>query len=234
MKNLEIALQLVTEPKAAFESLKAAPRFWFPLLTMVLSTILIFAWYFNIVDFAWLRDHMLNSIPNAEQMTEAQRTRAGAFITKNSLMWSTLMGAAIGLPVVRLIEGIYYLLTGMMTKVQGLTFKQWFSLACWTGLPAIISLIPMMILLFMRSNGQIGMESLSILSLNELFFHIPAGQKWQSLLSGITILQPWIWWLSYVGVKVFTGRGTAYCVLVVAIPFTLIYGCWAAFSAFFG
>jgi len=76
-------------------------------------------------------------------------------------------------------------------------------------------------------------DAMSMLSLNELFFHVPMGHKWHSLLTSLTILNPYIWWLTIVGVKIFSARSTIYATVIVLVPLVVIYSGWALFAVLF-
>ncbi len=232
MKILEFSWQLILNPTTAFQSLKEKPSFWFPLIVISVLTAATFVWFYSIVDFAWLRDQILSSGSQYEKMTAAQREQASGMVSKNVMMWSTVIGAVVALPIFRLLEALYYLLVGKLTRLE-VTFKQWFALACWSGFPAILAVALMWVVILLRTNGQITPDALSILSLNELIFHVPLGHKWHSLLSSVTILNPYVWWLTIVGVKVFTQRSTTYSAVMVIMPLVLIYAGWATFTHLF-
>ncbi len=232
MKNLEFAWQLIINPNAAFQSLKEKPHFWFPLVTISIISAAMLAWFYAVVDFDWLREQIVSSNPQFEKMSEAQRSKAVALIPKGVMMWSSIIGALVVLPVMRFLEAVYYLLIGKMTRVE-VSLKQWFSLACWSGFPVILTMILMAVAIMMRSNAQMTPDAMSMLSLNELFFHVPMGHKWHSLLSSITILHPYIWWLTIIGVKVFSARSMTYATMVVLVPLVVIYSGWALFAVLF-
>jgi hypothetical protein len=230
MKNIEFAWQLIVSPQAAFQLLKEKPHFWFPLLTISILSAVMLGWFYGVVDFDWMREQMLSSNPDMAKLSEAQRAKAMDMMPKGVMLWSSIIGAIVGVPVVRFLEAVYYLLVGKMTRVEG-TIKQWFALACWSGFPTILVLLLMAVALIIRSNAQMMPDALSMLSLNELLFHMPMGHKWHSLLTSLTVLNPYLWWLTVIGVKVYSGRSTLYATLVVMVPLVLIYGGWALFSA---
>ncbi|MBL8512009.1 MAG: YIP1 family protein [Betaproteobacteria bacterium] len=233
MTNLQLAGAIVMDPQAAFADLQKRPTFWFPLLLIVLLGALGLYWYYSIVDAAWLTDLMVNSNPKVREMPEAQKAKVAAYMTKSSLMWSSLLFALIGIPVVKLLEALYYLLAAKVSRLQ-LTFKQGLTIACWSGLPVLIASLAMFGFLLLRKGNQINPQELQLLSLNELFFHIPIGQRWNSLLSALTILHPWMWWLTALGVRVFSGRSMAFSAVFVGIPLAIFYGGWAVISAVTG
>ncbi len=45
MKSSELAWAILTSPSNAFVELQARPRFWFPLLTMLLGVVALIVWY---------------------------------------------------------------------------------------------------------------------------------------------------------------------------------------------
>ena len=50
MNNLALSAALATAPSSAFVELRERPRFWFPLLLVVLTTVALNYWYFSVVD----------------------------------------------------------------------------------------------------------------------------------------------------------------------------------------
>jgi hypothetical protein len=232
MNSLQFAWKLILEPTAAFQSLKEKPHFWFPLILVVVLTALGITWYYAVVDFDWLREQVIASNPRTAGMSEAERARAGQFMTKSVLMWGALIGTVLMIPVLRLLEAIYYLLVGKATRVEG-SLKQWIAVACWSGFPAVLIGLLMLLSILLRSSAQMSPDAINPLSLNELLLHLPLGHRFQSLASGITVLSPYMWWLTIVGVKVMSGRSMLYSSMVVLVPLVLIYGGWAAFASLF-
>ncbi|HMN45915.1 MAG TPA: YIP1 family protein [Povalibacter sp.] len=226
MNNMELAGALVTAPAKAFENLKEKPRFLFPLLVIVLSTVAVMFWYYRIVDFDWLVDRMLSANP---RMNEQQREAAMKMMSPGIIMWSSLISVVVVLVVARVVETLYYLLAGNVTNVRH-TFLQWLSLSCWTALPHVIGTLSMAVFLLTSGSNQISNEELNLLSLNELLFHIPAGGKGYVLLSSLTLLHPWVWWLTVVGVRTWTGRSWLFSSLFALTPIVLLYGGWALWA----
>lgn len=229
MNNMELASALVTAPTKAFENLKEKPRFLFPLLVIVLSTVAVLFWYYRIVDFDWLTDRMLSANPQMSKMSEQEREAAMKMMSPGIIMWSSLISVVVFLVVVRMVETLYYLLAGNVTNVRH-TFKQWLSLSCWTSLPHVIGTISMAAFLLTTSSNQISNEELNPLSLNELIFHVPAGGKGYTLLSSLTLLHPWVWWLTVVGVRVWSGRSWLFSSVFALVPIVLLYGGWALWA----
>ena len=228
MTNMELATALITSPSAAFADLKEKPKFWFPLLAVLLSTVAVLIWYYSFVDFDWLIDRMMSA---DARMTEEQRTQAMAMMKPGFLMWSSVISVIIFVTAARALEALYFSLAGNITNVRH-SYKQWFALCSWTALPHLIGALAMVAFLLTTSTNQISNEELQVLSLNELIFHVPIGGKGYVLLSSITILHPWAWWLTVVGVRVWTQRSWLFSTVFALLPSIVVYGVWAliAFS----
>jgi len=226
MNNLQTALALVLEPKSAIGEIEARPRFLFPLLLTVLVTGAALVWYYSIVDAAWLIDTSIRSNPNARQMTEEQMALVSRFMTRNTLMYGGLFGVVFISVVFRLLEATWYLLAGKVTNVQR-SFKQFFSLACWTSLPQVLAVLPAIPLLLTTKSPQTEPGALSPLSLNELVFHRGIGEPGYNLLANINLLHIFTVFLVVYGIKLWSGRSWLFASVYVLLPCLLIGGVWA-------
>jgi hypothetical protein len=225
MKNTALAWSIFVDPKAALAALEKSPRYWFPILAVALSSALALVCYYNFVDFAWLTEHMISSNPKLQQMSEAQRVKATGYMSKEVVASASVAGALVVLPGLRLLEAVYYLLAGRVTDIPR-SFQQWLTLSSWSSLPAVIATIVMALFLLLHRGNQVSVEETQILSLNELFFHAQPGSPWYTILLSLTILQPWMWWLSVMGVRQWSGRTVAFSTAFVMLPVAVVYGCW--------
>jgi len=226
MNNRELAWSILTAPQAAFMELRERPRFLVLLALTLAGTAAILAWYYLFVDFPWLTEHMLNANERMRQMSDAQRAKAAAVMSKTVLLWSSIIGGVIAILVFRLLEAGYYSLAGKITNVQ-YSFRHWFALSWWTSLPHLLGLVVMAVFLLLTDSNQVGSEELQLLSLNELFFHRPQGEPGSALLSNLTLLHPWAWVLTVIGIRAWSGRSLLFSLLFALLPIVLIYGGWA-------
>jgi hypothetical protein len=229
MNNMELAAALVTSPSSAFADLKEKPRFWFPLLVVCISTAAVLVWYYSIVDIEWLKDRLFSANPRLDRMTEQQREQAMSVMSAGFLMWSSVASVVLMIPILRALETAYYSLAGNVVNVR-YTFLQWFSLSCWTGLPHVIGTAAMVVYLLTASTNQISNEELSLLSLNELFFNKQMTDKGFALLSSLTLIHPWVWWLTVLGVRVWSGRSWLFSSVFALAPIVVLYGGWALWA----
>jgi hypothetical protein len=225
MNNARLLVSFLFDPRSAFRSLHERPTFWFPLLLITLGAAVSLVWYFSVVDYPWLVDYTMNKDPDRGDLTEAQKAEMAAAMTRDMLMWSSLAAVVFGIPIMRLLEGVYYFLAGKAIGIAQ-SFKHWLALACWSGLPTVLALVASAFFLMLHPNGQVTQEQLSVLSLNELL-GMPAENRWYSLLSSVTVLHPWVVWLAAVGAQVWSGRSMVFCFGFALLPWIVIYGVWA-------
>ncbi|WP_269632902.1 YIP1 family protein [Pelomonas sp. BJYL3] len=221
MNNLQIASQILLEPQAAFNALGERPRFWFPLLLLVLGSAVGLFGYFQMVDFNWLNDNILR--PASQSGSDAE---SSPLLSRGVVIGTSTAAVLIGLTVARLLESSYFLLAGRMANIER-SFRHWMALSCWSALPLLLILLVSMGFMLMHPNGQVAQEELNVLSLNELLFHVQRNSPWHGWLSTLTILHPWVWWLSAIGVKAWSGRSMAFSVAFSMVPWSVYYGVWA-------
>jgi hypothetical protein len=227
MNNITLAGLVITSPSAAFAELRERPRFWLPLIALVLAVALQQFWYYSIVDFAWLTDHMFSGSSRFDSMTPEQRERAMSMMSQNMLMWSSVVSVAVMIPIVMALIAVYYLLAGKVTNVQ-FSFKHWFSFSIWCSVPMLIGIAASYAILAMEgANAQIGPSELQLLSANELFFHLPPSHPGAQMLMQLNPVTFWTWAIGIIGVKTWSNRSWLFSTVFVMLPSVVIYGIWA-------
>ena len=230
MNNLALAAALATAPSSAFAELRERPRFWFPLLLLVLTTVGMCYWYYSVVDIEWFKDAMFSNNPDIQKLPEDQRAARMAMVGRNTLLWGSMVGAIFAMPIFFLLEALYLLLAAKVTKLpQG--FKHWFSLSCWCSLPMLLGTVVAAILLLLSENAQVSPSVLQPLSLNELLLHRPIGSPGHSLFESLSIPTLLSFVLMMIGIRVWSQRSWAFSATVTLLPWVVIYAVWA-FLAF--
>lgn len=222
---------LAFEPRKAFAELRARPRFWMPLLLLVIATAGVTTWYQVVVDAEWLVDLQLRNSSFAGQLTEAQIEAQVRNASGTGTLRAVVSGIATALllPLVYVITAVYYLLAGKITNVRA-DFRQWFAFACWTSLPSVVAVIPAAVVLLTATSGQIDPGDVQALSLNALFFHRPMGAPGYSLLTSINLPMLVSLYLAIFGVKEWSGRSWLFSTVFAALPLVLLFGIWGFFS----
>jgi uncharacterized membrane protein YhdT len=225
MNNLELSVALATAPSSAFAELRERPRFWFPLLLLVVSTAAVNYWYFSMVDVEWLKDTMFGSNPD---MNETEHAAAMGMLTRTTLLWGAMVGVIIGTPLVFLVWALYLLLAAKVTKLpQG--FKHWFALSCWTSLPLLLSTVVAAVFLILSDNSQVSPSLMAPLSLNSLVLHRPMGPGY-AFYESMTIPGVLGWILMIIGVRTWSQRSWLFSSIFIVLPLVVYYGIWSTFA----
>jgi hypothetical protein len=223
MNNLELLAAFATAPTRAFEELRARPRFWLPLLLLVVSTAGITFWYYSIVDIEWFKDAMYGNLP------ADQRAAAMSMVGRNMLLWSSVIGTFIGMPIVFVVLALYLLLAAKVTKLpQG--FKHWFAFACWTSIPGLIGTVVAALFLIISDTAQLSPSVLQPLSINELLLHRPMSSPGYTLFESLAIPSLLTWALMIIGVRNWSQRSWMFSAIFILLPIVVIYGLWAFFA----
>lgn len=228
MNNLALVATLATSPASAFNELRERPRFWFPLLLVVLTSAALVAWYYSVVDIDWMKDALYSNNPDFQKMAPEQRAAAMQIVGRKTMLIGSVIAMLGAIPFFYLVTSVYYLLAAKVTKVS-LGLKHWFTLTSWSALPGLIGTVVAALLLLLRDNDQVGPGVLQPLGLNELFFHLPLGNKAQGFLDALSIPGFLSWALAIVGVRVWTQRSWLYSAIFVLIPAVVVFGVWGFF-----
>jgi hypothetical protein len=212
------------EPGRAFAAVEKRSMVWVPLFLTMLCTTIIILWYFQSVDFPWLQDRMTANIPDP-----AVREKAAGFMTKSTLQVSSIAGALIGIPVVYSLMAVYFLLVAKIKKLE-FGFTKWFSFVTWASVPGLLLLPLGAMQILMANNGQLGLDQLNPVTLNQLFFHIEMGRPWASLLDSINITSIWSAILMVFGFQAWSKLSRSASVVIVALPYGVIFGVWSLIS----
>lgn len=231
MNSFGILQALVFEPKKAFTELDARPRILFPLLLLIVCTVGITFWYYQVVDLGWVTDQQIQSTGLSRALTQAQIDEAVKRAGDHPVRSGVLSGAAAALIIVlfRLLESVYYLLAGKVTGVQR-SFRHWMSLSCWSSLPSLVSVITAAIMLATATTAQIDQSALQSLSLNNLFFHRATGEPGYTLLTNFNLLYVLGAFYAAMGIRAWSRRSWVHALVIAFLPMALVFGPWALLS----
>ena len=226
MNNLDLSVALATAPSSAFAELRERPRFWFPLLLVVLSSAGLIFWYYSVVDIDWYKQAVLASTPDFQSLNDDERAAAMSMMTAKTLKWGSAAGLIIFMLLIYLGQALLLWLAAKVTKLpQG--FKHWFTLVCWSSLPVLLGTVVASILLFLSETPQIALGVIQPLSLNELLFHVPPESRGYALASSISIPAILGWALMIIGVRVWSQRSWAFSAAFILVLVVLVYAIWA-------
>ncbi|MEO7496639.1 MAG: YIP1 family protein [Massilia sp.] len=219
-----ILMQMFYEPGLAFAALRQKSHAWLPLLLALLGTA-VTLWYASSVDPVWMAAKLAADHPDwpAERVAQTGKMLASPLMSVWSLV-ATLIAYAV--------SALYLLLAGRVIDVQ-FSFGKWFAFSLWTRVPAVLVLL-LSVLQVATSHGQVAMEDLNMVSLNYLLLHLAPSHPWYGLACALDLSALWSTVLTVIGLRVWTERSLATCVVVAILPMLLIFGLWATKIIAFG
>jgi hypothetical protein len=224
LSPINAIVAIFVEPTRAMRSVLVRPMAWLPLALVILFSIALFAWYYQIVDFPWLQEKMTATISDP-----AARAQAQGVLSKNLMMISSVGGIVVVVPLIYAIYALYYFVVAKIKNLQ-IGYGKWFAFVCWTSMPALLTLPLGAIQIMMAQAGHLDINQLNPVSLNSLFFHLESGRHWASLLDSISLITVWTVVLSVIGFQAWSKMSRAASVLVVLLPTVVIYGAWAGIA----
>ncbi len=221
MTPLQIIAALLTNPRRAFAEIEKNPRFAVPMILLLVANVGVVVWFYASIDV----NSFINNMLTSRGLNAAQRAQAAAFMTRNTLMGSALIGGVLWLFVIQLVEAFYFFFIYEFLDVRK-SFRQWFAFTWWTSLPTLISAAATAVMLVL-THAAASVAVLSPLSLNALFYHFDPEDSGYSLLNSITLVQPLTILLTVIGAHAWSERSWLSSVTVVVLPRLVLYGAWA-------
>lgn len=223
---LATAINVFAAPGEAFAALRRRPAFWFPLLVLIGANAAGMIWYHSILDYDWFIDEMIaQSGQDDEEAIEAMRS---GFEMQSAFGVRAGVAAVSGAIVFVLLYAVQALYLTLVSAVagDGHKFRHWFSLACWTSLPALVSVAGMLATVALSPNGQLSPYDLDPLSLRNL--GLPAESRAMENLTGFLSLSSlWALALLTLGYRHWLECGWFRAAAVVATPWALVLGALA-------
>ena len=215
-------IDIITSPSAAFARIKENPTFWLPLLLIVVLSASVQLGFFLVNDAGFVKDTMIEQATANPDISQEQReaieTRVGS-MNINTLAISSTVAICIVIPLI-LVLNAWYLSFMSKFSFNQLSWKHWFSLLCWTGIPALFAVIASWVVLLTDANGQVDQAALQPLSIVNLL----GLETRNATLQQITIMQLWGMALIVLGYKQWTQKGLLASALITLAPYILIYG----------
>lgn len=220
---------IIASPSKAFDEIKQHTAWlWWALLTNVLLALAVYAYFYSWVDFPWLVEETIRSVPAENRAEAADKIRE--FMQPNTSMMISLVFIVLVTFVVYLIQAVYLNLVNKVTAGANIKFGQWFSFSAWANFVSIFASIASFVVILMAPTNQLSSTELQPLSLNALLVHAQPGETWANWATSISLITLWTVFLTALGFKRWTGVSTGKSWLITLIPYVLIFGIWAALN----
>jgi hypothetical protein len=224
----ETCVNILTAPTEAFRSLQKKPTKLFPLLLIVILNAAVLSWYFSIVDFAWFVDDILSADNISEEDRTAAREGMMSMSISNFAIIGVIAGSA-GIIAINLLQAAYLSLVAAL-RGDELKFPHWFSLACWAGLPILLTIAGSAVTILLSPNGQLSPIELDPLTLRNLGVS-SANSSVEALTQTLSLSTFWSTGLMVFGYRQWTETSWLRAAVTVLSPYLCIVGVWA-FIAF--
>jgi hypothetical protein len=215
-------IDIIAAPSAAFARIKEKPVIWLPLLLILVFTASAQLGYFLLNDPGFVKDTMLEQATANPDMSGEQRDAIEGNIENmniNTLAISSTVAVMIFIPLILALNAWYLSFMSKFSFTQ-LSWKHWFSLLCWTGIPGLFAVLASWLVLLTDANGQVdqlAMQPLSIVSLLGL-------ETRSATLQQINLMTLWAMALVVMGYKQWTGKSLLSSAFIALIPYGVLYG----------
>jgi hypothetical protein len=210
------------EPTETFRAIDAQParRALLPfLITLVFPAVLLAAYYYS-VNISWLQDQLMSGVD------AAQRDSLRGLMSRNVMFGMGVVGLVLTVPAINALFALYFFLIAK-TKNLPQGYGKWFGFVIWCSLPVMLLLPIGLYNVMTSSGGQMAPEELNAVSLNQLWFHLPATSAWRTYFESISLISIWTMVLMVLGYRAWSKASTQSAAMVVLIPHILVYGTWA-------
>lgn len=221
MKTEQTALrtmwQVFFEPDKAFTSVQQRGGFLFPLLLLVLSTVVVSYLYTHRVDFPWFVDNLIS-----ESMASAPREQIEDFrehFTREAFLRdSMIMAAVVPLGLLILLSTYFAIVSAALGATY--SYTRWFAFICWANVPVLLTNLGMLAAVSLDRSGQLSPAMLDPQGLNSVL-HLSTSHRWFKLVSLISLPQIWVWVAMTIGFSLWSKRSLGLSAAVVVLPYLL-------------
>lgn len=223
-------IDIFIAPSKAFNALKTA-KFWSfaPFILIVgLSGAAQLGYYYK-ADRDFAIEQQVSQAAKDASIGEEKMIRTAIEQGYDTNVWIAVFGGAIVIAVMCALLALYYLLISKMDENNTFKYGDWFGFSIWTTMPACISFLGALVLIFSASSTEIPLSVFNFGSINQLLLHLPVESPYYTIAERFTLITIWGIALGAIGLTCWTNFKFAKALLFAALPSVLIYGAWLAF-----
>jgi hypothetical protein len=220
------------EPTRTFTDIAERPRWFVPLLLVILATVAFYVTYGQHDGWrSFVEEQMQNNARVARQMEQLpaeQRERSIDMQTKIVMPLTYYVGPVIGMPLAYLFGSLvlWGIASGLMSA--GVRYRQIFAIECYAGLTAILSKILGIVVIFLKRPEQFNL--MNPLAFNPGAYMDPktTSKFLYTIATGCDLFIFWGMLLTAIGLKAAAGKRLSFggALFAVALPwaFFLLLG----------
>jgi hypothetical protein len=215
------------EPAKAFADIAERPRWFLPLLLIIVATVAFYVTYGQHIGWqSFVQDQIDNNARMQQQMqnlSPAQRQQSLA-VQQKIMPVMYYVGPVFGLPVMYLISSLILLGIASGIMSAGVKFKQIFAIECYAGLVGIIAKLLGIVVIFLKNPEQFNL--MNPLAFNPAAFmdQKTASKFVYTLATGLDLFVIWALILTVIGLKAAAGKrlSTGGAATAVILPYVLL------------
>ncbi|WP_169628128.1 YIP1 family protein [Ferrimonas senticii] len=218
-------LAMATAPSTVFTALKQQQHWsWLAFLLVIIATIVAPALYFQLVDWPWYLQHYV--LGQLAGLAPAEQQAALELMTRSGMQLSTPLFATISLLVINALTALYLHKMTQLDDDNIQSFGDWFGFGWWTLLPQVVGAVIAIAVILVSGQQLDPAAALTPLSLANLA-GLTSDSPWYNFGSSLSLLTLWTIALQYLGVRAWTALSSGISVVIVTIPYLVIFGIWA-------
>ena len=215
------------EPGKAFADIAERPKWFLPLLLIILATVAFYVAYGQHVGWqSFVQDQVDSSARAQQQMASLSPAQRQASMDMQMKIMPVVyyVGPVLGMPLMYLISSLILLgiASGLMSA--GVKFKQIFAIECYAGLVNIVFHLLGIVVMFLKSPDQFNL--MNPLAFNPAAFmdQKTASKFTYTMASGLDLFVIWTLVLTVIGLKAAAGKklSTGGAVVAVVLPYVLL------------
>ena len=223
-------VNIFLEPKKALDDIRGHNGWlWLPFLLLIVLGVAFQLWYLSSVDHDWFVEQIL--APKAASMTADQLREQRARMTPGSMNVFTIIFSILIPSVWLLLQALYFFMLSKLAGYKEQGFGSWFSIVSWTSMPALVGFLASGVFLATATGRQISPVDIDVTSLNTLLFHVPFGDKWQTLLASMRLTSLWSIVLLVFGFSSWTGKSVKQSIVPVLGVYAATMAIWTIIVA---
>ncbi|MGW8370313.1 MAG: YIP1 family protein [Gammaproteobacteria bacterium] len=226
---LTVAVNVFTSPREAFASIRETPRFWLPLVLLLIATATSGAMYVMGVDLPWLYAEQLSR--QNPDLTDAELDQVVGTVTaipRPVLAGISAIAAALVVTIIYLVSALYYRIVSGFTK-DGIRYGQWFGLVCWCALPSLLSQLATIVNLATNDITMMPQTEVNPLAIPTLLGMDVTGTPLERIGAYLDPTTIWTLILTILGYSAWTKKSLFSSTLIVVVPVLLVFGALLSF-----
>jgi hypothetical protein len=229
LQLLNTSLNVLVGPQSEVDNIVNRRRnSLIPFVMLLVIFGLLWAKYYQNVDFDWLKDKMIDDamIKNAHISRDAMEENM-ASLSADMMLWMNLFSGTIAIMVLLFIRSLYMSVATNWVRKSKLNITHWFAISSWSTLPTTIMMFITLFYFSEQDLRRLPIESVNLGSLNNLFFHYGADNPWATFLNSLDITLLWSLLIIALMFSKASEVPLGKSLFVTYFPFLVIYGVWA-------